>query len=195
MARDIEEFLRRAAQRRQQHLKGGQPAPPARPPAESSAIPMAESVIESPSEDRSFQAKRDPDTSRKSQSSYSSQRKSSKRETSPSRDTDSQRKSKTQKSPIFPSTPSSGQHSRHSQGNIADTSQKFEPQVFQHLDHEQQRLIQVGKSERKQQAGSKESNIQITSQLRNMLARPETVAQAILISEIIKRPSFDDDDI
>lgn len=185
MARDIEEFLRKAAERRNQQQRQGQqppqPKPPQPPvqrsqpirnrlrPAENIEPEIIEDIeVVDYSDRRSRQFKQSK--SAKQQSSRPSSR-SSNRLTSQT------------------------SHSSKLGEKVSQVSDRFDRNVHQHLDHEISKVDSRLKASGRDSSGSegkKPKSSPMAEGLRRMLAKPETMGQAILAAEILKRPNFDD---
>jgi hypothetical protein len=173
MARDIEEFLRKAAERRQQQKQGQVPErqphrqapnvsePPAlnRPPLESDIIETAE-IVEPRRQTRKKPAKKKRESVAEHVTRYMDN------------------------SDIKQKTASLGTQ-------VTQIRDQFDSTVHQHLDHDICSVDDGRESLSTQPALTGGS--QLALELKKMLARPETVAQAILVSEILNRPNFEDD--
>jgi hypothetical protein len=184
MARDIEEFLRRAAERKQQ--KQGQQ--PGSPQSLQSAPPVSRSKADTPNRQRSSGGDRDEIIEDVEVLYEAPASRSQQRPRQPG-DIDGD-----QAHPDMGPSRFSKKSKPQLGKKVAEVGQKFERAVHEHLDHD---LSKVETSRKK--SGAKEARAaaapesSLASGLRKMLARPETIGQAILISEILKRPNFDDE--
>ena len=163
MARDIEDFLRRAAERRQQQLKqkqaGGQASPPPRatpPPVQPRPKP------------RTLVSREDIDVV----------------------DMRDQSVAEHVKSHIDTSDIAS--HAERLARDISQVDEKVEARLHQKFDHG------LGKLEsRKAIEAPPEATVDEVSAtalgLVEIIRSPKTLRQAILLSEILRRPQFDDD--
>ena len=199
MARDIEEFLRRAAERRKQNQGQAAPKPPPAPEPPPVAAPRSRRRLADEGNDRSSQQELDP---------Y--------RELPRSREAG---QSQATPRPKAPPVAGQGKSRRESQGSRRETiaehvrdaivvsdvtesasqlgkevglaDEKLEARLekFDHKigDLEGMSSIQDDRVELK---GPDKSHIAVS--LLELLKQPQTVQQSILISEILKRPNFDD---
>lgn len=175
MARDIEEFLRRAAERRQQQKQGGaepptQQTPPASPILDKAPrnqfrkTPTDQPIVENVEiVEDARTAKRKPE-----------KRESVSEHVEKYMDT----------SDIKQKTQSLGRQN-------ATVSQEFDRNVKQHLNKDICSVDQDGLT--LSDAHVKPEDNSPAAKLREMLAQPGMIGQAILISEILNRPSFEDD--
>jgi hypothetical protein len=182
MARDIEEFLRRAAERRQQQ-KGGQPQPrqpaPARQPIE---IVESEIVQRTP-------PKRKPATKQPRQT-LQQQRQT--RLDNEQRERDLRDESVEQHVGRHLNTNDiTEQASRLGQG-IIDVHDRVDSAIHQRLDHDIGKIDDrptITDDPRPGVVGEEAAPLAV--QLLRMLATPQATQQAILIAEVLNRPDFD----
>ncbi|MFK7769359.1 MAG: hypothetical protein AB8B55_19205 [Mariniblastus sp.] len=179
MARDIEEFLRKAAERRQQQKAGGPPQqkqPPKRqPPPE--IIPEVEAELVRPA----------PIQRRPSQKPV---RKKPLRE-QPRKQSNLRNQSVAEHVKSHIDTSSIADHAEQLGDRISDVHAQVESRIHDHLDHDISKIDDrptitddappaiVGKNSREQ-----------VNELRKLLANPKSVGQAIILAEILKRPNF-----
>lgn len=172
MARDIEEFLRKAAERRQQQKQG-------QPPPQTAPAPPQSKPFEHPS---TLPPSRDEEIIETAE--IVEPRKSAKKKTKRKRETVAEHVDRyLDTSDIKQKTASLG-------SQVAKIRDHFETTVHQHLDHD---ICSVDND--RQSAGGQSSQPGregMAAQLKKMLGRPESIAQAILISEILNRPTFED---
>ena len=167
MARDIEEFLRQAAERRKQQKQSNQPPasdrPQSSPPVEQYANRQSEDVCEAEVVEPTIieDDLRSGSVGSHVQSHLAAGRVS--------------------------------EHAEHLSDSIRHSSERVDRQVHRHLDHE---LGQIKKGETitdDQLAQSMGDDVSPDAiQLIQMLSTPQTVRQAILVAEVLRRPSFDD---
>lgn len=181
MARDIEEFLRKAAERRLQQKGGGpqkrhpqQPPPspsPAQPPQDPYVIEAVEAeVVEAPPVRQTTQ----PPTKKPP-------RKSSIRSQSVADHVES-----------HIDTSQIAQHAAELGSNIANVREKVDARIHQRLDSDLSKLDDrptVTDDPTPAIFGAR--NTSAADELHRLLQNPKSVGQAILIAEILKRPEFD----
>jgi len=187
MARDIEEFLRKAAERRNQQLKQGQQ--PARPPQQAPAPPpvpqkpqWSRAISEEPEIIEDVEVLDEPPATKKG-AKQGQQR--------PRQPSDIDRDD------AHPSLGPSRFNKKKSPQlgrKVSDVTKNFERAVHDHLDHDISKVETAGrkKSVINEPTRAPAPQTPMAAGLRKMLARPETIGQAILVSEILKRPNFDD---
>lgn len=173
MARDIEDFLRRAAERRQQKAGGGAPTPPPkekprqpvqRRPIEPRAAEPVEAKIVEP---RPVQKRRPVKTSIRSGSVADHVQ-------------------------SHLDTSSIAEHAEQLGDRIANVYEQADTRVHEHLDHNLSKLDDrptVTGQAAPAIFGANSSNL--AGELREVLSNPKTIGRAILIAEILKRPDFD----
>jgi hypothetical protein len=166
MARDIEEFLRKAAERRQQQKQGQPPQ----------SLPVEPPSIVRPDRDEEIIETAEIVESRKTPKKKSTKRK---------------RETVAEHVDRYLDTSEIKQKTANLGSQVAKVRDHFETTVHQHLDHD---ICSVD-DDRQPSAGQSSSATPDgrAMQLKQMLGRPESVGQAILISEILNRPKFEDD--
>ena len=189
MARDIEEFLRKAAERRAAQQKGQQPGtakPPARPMAPASG--NSRSARSVPAEDViDLAGEPEPFPSGRTVAEHVRQH-------------------------IDSGAAEISQHTRQLGREVAEKGQKARQRIQQNLDHEVGQLgsgqaAGKGKSRQQQQAGTSQQaakpkpvlNLPPERQtpvinsvgLGQILRSPASIRQAIIVSELLKRPEWD----
>jgi len=160
MARDIEEFLRQAAERRKKQQQG-QNSPPLvqRPRVKSRQRDVYDAEIVEP------EVIEDDIRSGSLQSHVQEHL----------------------------STREIADHAQHLSDRIRQADERVERQVHEHLDHQLGQLENNDTITDDQLAQSAALDISpVSLQLIQMLSSPESVRQAILVAEILRRPSFDD---
>ena len=175
MARDIEEFLRRAAERRQQQKAQGQQPRPAQPPFEEIEVEIVEPQVIQPPRRRKDIVK---PVVKKRQS------------ISPNIRTESVA-AHVQK---HIDTSKIAQHAERLGDGIAGAHDRIDSAVHRRLDHDVGRidnLPTVTDDPRPGVVGAKASPI--AAELVRMLSTPHSIRQAILIREILDRPDWGDE--
>lgn len=185
MARDIEEFLRKAAERRNQQQRPA--APPPRPQAPPPKPPMRQQPLRSPLRPLDAMEPEIIDDIEVVEYADSRQSKSNKPF---SNQRDSGKKPRNSK------LTSQSRHSGELGKKLSQVKDRFDRNVHRHLDHQiskvESNLKQQRKDSNSETDGKRIKISPMAAGLRKMLARPETIGQAILAAEILKRPSFDD---
>ena len=188
MARDIEEFLRRAAERRQQQKnQPGQPAPPA---AGSQSTPTARQPVARPTSTPLEVVEVEVVESR-----LAARPKLASQFSAPAAG-----------QPDLRSESVSAHVHRHLDTNrisaqsqalgnrIASVHDEIDRNVHSHLDHDICKVDEKLSSSIEAQAKvAKPATSQFADDLVKMLVQPRSIRQAILISEILNRPNFDDE--
>lgn len=183
MARDIEEFLRKAAERRQQQKGGGGKQPQQRPPQQQPPRrrPVAqEPVIIDEVQAEIVQPARRPAPPRQRPAQSPPRKKSSIREQSVSDHV---------KSHI--DTSSIGNHADQLGERISSVHDKVDARIHQRLDRDLSRIDDtpsVTDAPRKVIFGKRTDAA--AAEIREMLSNPKSVGHAILIAEILKRPDL-----
>ncbi|MCH2180810.1 MAG: hypothetical protein MK108_02275 [Mariniblastus sp.] len=157
MARDIEEFLRRAAERRKQQLQGQKQAPAQRP---AQRLPEVISEVEIV-------------------------------EPAPSQPMREQGIAESVRSHI--NTSDIAEHAEHLGERIQNVDERVADRLGQKFDREVTRLgdSEMVTDQAHPQAGLAQAS-PAAEDLIQMLSSPQTLRQAILVSEILRRPHFDD---
>lgn len=180
MARDIEEFLRRAAERRQQQKQGGSappPAPPQAPPPQTPPSPILEKAPRS--QYRQFPAN-EPIIENVE---IVEERKVAKSKPK-------KRESVSEHVEKYLDTSDIKEKTRNLGSQVTRVSQEFDRNVRQNLNKD---ICSVDDGRASSDPKQRTADNSTAAKLKEMLARPETITQAILISEILNRPSFEDD--
>lgn len=176
MARDIEEFLRRAAERRQQQKNQGQKPKPARPVRQP--LPEIEVEIVEPRADKPL---------RKNQNVRPGKAKQQK---------DLRHQSVSEHVKQHLDTSKIAQHAENLGDRIASVHDKVDQAIHRRLDHNVSKIDDrptITDDPRPGVVGGDEI-IPIAVELLEMLSQPKSIRQAILLSEILKRPEWDSDD-
>lgn len=170
MARDIEDFLRRAAERRQQKAGGGAPRPkPANPPRQPAQQqparqrPVEPTVVEATiAPKRLVQKRRDP--------------KPKLREGSVADHVSS-----------HINTSSIGDHAERLGSRISAVHDQVDSRIHQNLDHD---ISKIDDSPTITGLAAPATTNR-AGDLRKVLSNPQSIRQAIMLAEILKRPNFD----
>jgi hypothetical protein len=178
MARDIEEFLRRAAERRQQQKQGGAavPVPPQAPAPQAPQSP----ILEKSPRKQYRPVVNEPiiENVEIVEEKKVSKRKPEKRE------------SISEHVEKYLDTSEMKQKAKNLGGQVVKVSQEFDRTVKQHLNKD---ICSVDDGRASINSQDQTTSDSAAARLKTMLVRPETIIQAILISEILNRPSFEDD--
>lgn len=187
MARDIEEFLRRAAERRQQQKQGGTPKPPPRqqpprqqPPRQRQQTPPRQPPRRQPPPVEAEIVEAVPVSRRRQSPKPSKPKKKTLRE---------QRVAKHVRDNIDVSDVSARADTLGDR--IADVHNQVEATVHQHLDHDLTELDDtqsITELPPPKIFGAKSDAF--AEELRQMLQNPKMVGKAVILAEILKRPEF-----
>ena len=173
MARDIEEFLRRAAERRKQAQQGGgaqQQRPPAqRPPVQRPAKPLRQTPTPAP---RQTITERDIIEPREISSIGQESVEEHVRRHIDVSDV--------------------SEHADHLADVIEQADERMDAHLDQVFDHDVGKLGS-GKSATDELVANVNKN-PIASDLLKLLQDPKSIRQSIMIAEILKRPDFDDEE-
>ena len=171
MARDIEEFLRRAAERRKKQLKqkqGGeagqqqqQRQPPAQRPARAQQPPRRLVI----SDDQV--------------------------EVVRNRKQDLRDESVTQHVARHLDSSSITEHASHLAENLEQADERLEERLHEKFDHDLGSLRDSARQEHVAPVVTVQTISPMANDLIEMLKSPQTVRQAIIIAEVLKRPNFD----
>lgn len=198
MARDIEEFLRKAAERRQQ-----QKAQQGRPPQQRQQPQREKPQRQQPLRDRQQRRPLEPEIveadliepevveRRRSRSSSQEKRRSQPR-TRPATKQDMRNQSVAEH---VASHMDSGRKKSSQLGKrIADIHEQTEREVHRHLDHDIGTIDDSPTITDDPRVGVAAAEVSpMARDLVEMLSQPKTIRQAILVSEILNRPNWDDD--
>ncbi len=174
MARDIEEFLRRAAERRQQQKNQGQQPPQPRPVRQP--IPEIEVEIVEPKLVNSpprIKPNVRPTVGQPSQ--------------------DLRKESVAEHVKKHLDTSRIAQHAEHLGDRIANVHDQVDQAIHRRLDHDVSKiddLPTITDDVRPGVVGGNKVN-PLAAELLHMLSNPQSIQQAILMSEILKRPDWD----
>ncbi len=170
MARDIEDFLRRAAERRQQQMKqkqGGAPPPvqrPAPPPPQQRQAPKPK-------------PKPRPVVVVRDDVEVVDMRKQSVRE----------------HVQTHIDTSSIAYHAEHLTDDISQTDERLEDRLHDKFDHEVSKLEdKISIRTDTAPSATKDDVSGIAMDIVKMIKTPSTMRQAILMAEVLKRPDFED---
>ncbi len=178
MPRDIEEFLKMAAQRRQQQKQkaaGQRPAaapkkPPVQPRNPSARLPLPPANQPSrplrPGEEiRILGGAAEP--------------------------TDMRDQSVSEHVRVHIDTSSLGEHARHLGEQVGLADDKMDARLHRKFDHSVASLKPAGTAHHETTSVTERDVSQLASELLDMLRSPKSIRQAILIAEVLKRPEFD----
>ena len=169
MAKDIEEFLRRAAERRRQQQSGQQPAPTPSSPRRSS-VSRPRAVTPTPYEEPLIIDDVEIVEA----------------------ETNLRRQSVEEHVRSHLDTTDISRHAESLGDRIESASARIESRVKQHLDHDLSKLDNrptVTDDPAPKIVGKEVSSLAIA--LRKQLKNPKSIGQAIILAEILKRPDFD----
>jgi hypothetical protein len=176
MARDIEEFLRRAAERRQQQrAQQGQPRKPAAPVPDEVEVEIVEPRI--------VQA--------------SSRRKDVVRPVAKNRpptQADSRKSSVTDHVQQHINTNQIARHAEQLGDRIAGASQRIDADIHRRLDHDISQIDDRPTITDDVRTSVAKHVSPIADELLRMLSSPTSIRQAILVREVLDRPKWDDED-
>jgi hypothetical protein len=192
MARDIEEFLRKAAERRQQQKSGAGKPPESRRPA---SRPQSRPPEPRPPEPRRLEpqvveaevVRAKPLTSRVK---TRKQQRASGVKPAPKRNLRDQSVAEHVRSHI--DTSSIATHAENLGDRIASVHDKVDASIHRRLDHDLTEIDDTPSvTDNLSAAAMEASGVPMSEQLRRMLQNPKTVGHAILLAEVLKRPDFD----
>jgi hypothetical protein len=193
MARDIEEFLRRAAERRKQNQ--GQSAPAPKPPPARPAVPPAKQRLADEADARKPPGELDPyrelPRSREAgptQSARPPKASPIARQAKPQR----QRRETVAehvRDAIVVSDVTENASQLGEEVGLADEKLEARLEKFDHKIGDLEGMSSI-QDDRVERVGQDKSHLAVS--LLELLKQPQTVRQSILISEILKRPNFDD---
>jgi len=184
MARDIEEFLRRAAERRKQNQGGGGAVPPKAPPA--SRPPPA------PPKKRLAAEATPPAEDPYARKNQQAPRKAPPRQPAPPAPRKRESIADHVRRAIVVSDVT--ENASHLPEDISQADERLEARL-EKFDHSMGSLEGTGTVTDDETAtveGPDKSHLAVD--LISLLRAPKTIRQSILISEILKRPDFDDDE-
>ncbi|MEM7784699.1 MAG: hypothetical protein AAF939_01885 [Planctomycetota bacterium] len=186
MARDIEEFLRKAAERRAKQ-KGNAAPQKAEPQRERPARRLDPVVIEGVEiiDPQPPQKKK-----QRLQSDIGNRKLGTNRKRKPQ--PDMRRESVADHVERYLDTSSIAQHAEQLGDRIASIHDQVEKEVHQHLDHDISRVDDTPTiTDDPSPAIFGKRNANAAIRLKEMLSNPNDVGNAILLAEILKRPDFD----
>ncbi|MDA7905564.1 hypothetical protein N9B43_01600 [Mariniblastus sp.] len=197
MARDIEEFLRKAAERRQQQKSGAGKPPESRRPASrpQSRPPEPRPPEPRPPEPRRLEpqvveaevVRAKPLTSRVK---TRKQQRAPGAKPAPKRNLRDQSVAEHVRSHI--DTSSIATHAENLGDRIASVHDKVDASIHRRLDHDLTEIDDTPSvTDNLSAAAMEASGVPMSEQLRRMLQNPKTVGHAILLAEVLKRPDFD----
>ncbi|MDA7887613.1 hypothetical protein N9B12_00990 [bacterium] len=187
MARDIEEFLRKAAERRQQQKSGaGKPPESRRPASRPQSRPPEPRRLE-PQVVEAEVVRAKPLTSRVK---TRKQQRAPGAKPAPKRNLRDQSVAEHVRSHI--DTSSIATHAENLGDRIASVHDKVDASIHRRLDHDLTEIDDTPSvTDNLSAAAMEASGVPMSEQLRRMLQNPKTVGHAILLAEVLKRPDFD----
>lgn len=180
MARNIEEFLKRAAERRKQQQQN-QP-PPAQPPRQTRRVvePAEIEIVEPVQVVKPLKAK-----SKQPRKSLAKERPTLKRDLRDQSVADHVRQ--------HIDTRDVSQHAEHLGERIQHVDDEVSARIHRIFDHDVGQLDDMPTVQDDEVATVTDMQYsKLANDLLNMLSNPESVRQAIMVSEILRRPNFDD---
>ncbi len=174
MARDIEEFLRRAAERRNKNQQAGGKRPSNRPP------PVTPPPVEPP---RQKISQRDLVAESSRASSLPSKQ--------PKKESVSEHVKRYIDVSDVADVTDITDHASHLAEVIERADDKIDQHVHDVFDHEVSKINEPGSGVTKVQG---KASSPIAQDLLNLFKSPRSIRQAIMVSEILKRPDFSDED-
>jgi len=194
MARDIEEFLRKAAERRQQKGGGGKAPQSLRPASRPQSRPVEPPRVEPPRvepqvvEAEIVRAK--PQASRLTGGNQQRSPGVKAAPVAPKRSLREEGVAEHVRNRI--DTSGIAAHAENLGDRIASVHGQVDAGIHQRLDHD---LTEIDDSpsvtDGLSAAAMKDSGVPMAEQLRRMLKNPKTVGRAILLAEVLRRPDFD----
>ena len=185
MARDIEEFLRKAAERRQQKSGGGK-SPDSRGPAARPQSPSPQPRRLQPEVVEAEVVRAQPMNPRvKSQKP-----KPARVKPVPKRNLREESVAEHVRNHI--DTSSIATHAEQLGDRIANVHDQVDASIHQRLDHDLTAIDDTPSvTDSLSAAAMEDMGASMAGQLRKMLKNPKTVGHAILLSEVLRRPDFD----
>lgn len=179
MARNIEEFLKRAAERRKQQQQN-RPPPPAQPQKARRVVEPAEVEIVDP-----IQVVKPAKSRSKPRKSLSQKRPNLKR--------DMRDQSVSEHVRQHIDTRDVSEHADHLGERIQDVDDQVSERIHRKFDHDVGQLDDMPTVQDDEVATVTDTQYsRLANDLLKMLSNPESVRQAILVSEILSRPNFDE---
>lgn len=180
MAKDIEEFLKMAAQRRQQQKQnaGGQQAVPPQQPAPAQQPPARKPPVQRPTAQRRPPALQQPAVQKKRPQPAQPVRQLSQQSVS-----DHVRQHLDTRDIVA--------HAENLGEEVGLADEKLEGHLHDVFDHSVSRMENQKQSSGETIASSNRNTSRIAAELHAMLRSPKSVRQAIVLAEILKRPEFD----
>ena len=195
MARDIEEFLRRAAERRKQNQGQAAPKPPPAPEAPSAPPPRRQRLADEATDERKSSGELDP-YRELPRSREAGQSKSAPPPKAPpvAKSTKPPRKKRETiaehvREAIVVSDVTERSSRLGEEVGLADEKLEARLEKFDHKIGALEGMSSI-QEDRVETEGPDKSHLAVS--LLKLLKQPETIRQSILISEILKRPNFDD---
>ncbi len=185
MARDIEEFLRKAAERRQQKSGGGK-APDSRRPVARPQSPAPQPRRVQPEVVEAEVVRAQPLNPRvKNQKP-----KPARVKPSPKRNLREESVAEHVRNHI--DTSSIATHAEQLGDRIANVHDQVDASIHQRLDHDLTAIDDAPSvTDSLSAAAMEDTGASMAEQLRKMLKNPKTVGHAILLAEVLRRPDFD----
>lgn len=185
MARDIEEFLRKAAERRQQKSGGGK-SPDSRRPAARPQSPSPQPRRLQPEVVEAEVVRAQPMNPR----AKSQKPKPARVKPAPKRNLREESVAEHVRNHI--DTSSIATHAEQLGDRIANVHDQVDASIHQRLDHDLTAIDDTPSvTDSLSAAAMEDTGASMAEQLRKMLKNPKTVGHAILLSEVLRRPDFD----
>ncbi len=189
MARDIEEFLRKAAERRQQKVGGGKAPQSLRPASRPQSRPVEPPRVE-PQVVEAEIVRAKPQASRLTGGNQQRSPGVKAAPVAPKRSLREEGVAEHVRNRI--DTSGIAAHAENLGDRIASVHGQVDAGIHQRLDHD---LTEIDDSpsvtDSLSAAAMKDSGVPMAEQLRRMLKNPKTVGHAILLAEVLRRPDFD----
>lgn len=183
MARDIEEFLRRAAERRkkQQQQQQGGARRPAQPPQRRQPPVQRQPVRQPPRQP----PKQRPNTL--------VDRKEIEFVTPKKKPHDFRNESVQEHVKHYINTEDIAEHAEHLGEHLSQTDERVEERIHKKFDHSVGSLSKRPSVTDSITESTGDDIAPIAQDLLELLSKPKTIRQAILVAEILRRPNFDED--
>jgi len=190
MARDIEEFLRKAAERRQQKGGGGKPPESRKPISRPLPRPVQGRGLEPEVVEAEIVRAQPLNPTLKNRKPKRSKLSSAPAQPAPKRNLREESVAEHVRSHI--DTSSIATHAENLGDRIASVHDKVDASIHRRLDHDLTEIDDVPSiTDSLSAAAMEDTGASMAMQLRRMLKNPKTVGHAILLAEVLRRPDFD----
>lgn len=191
MARDIEEFLRKAAERRQQQKGGGGKPPESRRPVARPQSPPAQPRRVEPEIVEAEVVEAEVVRARPLKSRVQ-KRQQQRPKLKPAPRPNLREESVAEHVRSHIDTSSIATHAENLGDRISSVHDKVDASIHQRLDHDLTAIDDTPSvTDSLSAAAMEDSGASMAQQLRRMLENPKTVGHAILLAEVLRRPDFD----